>query len=253
MRDCKIKANTRVEWYELFGVRTQCDFPGKLRPWQRRWRRREIPRAERIGLHGNHPKANPGYIRTYIYPCRGASATLPLLRSLFINLLPFSPLSTLPYCPPSPHPELSFSLSPVICFTPPSCSLLFYFSLASLCSAIIFLPDFFFIFITILFLYRFVLFYVLFTPPLPSSFHFSAFTFLRRVPNQTSKKRVAYLPTPRNKKRGKLMNYTRSIKSMKRFCAEIQQISKSGVTTFARELDARERDIYLKFDLYIIT
>lgn len=117
MRDCKIKANTRVEWYELFGVRTQCDFPGKLRPWQRRWRRREIPRAERIGLHGNHPKANPGYIRTYIYPCRGASATLPLLRSLFINLLPFPPLSTLPYCPPSTHPKLSFSLSPVICFT----------------------------------------------------------------------------------------------------------------------------------------
>lgn len=33
------------------------------------------------------------------------------------------------------------------------------------------------------------------------------------------------------------MNYTRSIKSIKRFCAEIQQISKSGVTTFARELE----------------
>lgn len=210
MRDCKIKANTRVEWYELFEVWTQCDFPGKLWPWQRRWRRRrEIPRAERIGLHGNHPKANPGYIRTYIYPCRGASATLPLLRSLFINLLPFSPLSTLPYCPPSPHPELSFSLSPVICFT--STILLpfiLFFSRVSLFRYN--LPTrFFFIFITILFLYRFVLFYVLFTLPLPSSFHFSAFTFLRRVPNQISKKRVAYLPTPRNKKRRKLMNYTR--------------------------------------------
>lgn len=200
MGDGKIKANTYVEWFELFGVWTQYSFPGKLRPRRRRWRRRRrrrwIPRAERIGLHGNHPKANPGYIRTYIYPCRGASATFPFLPSLFINLLPFLSLSTLPYILPSLHPELSLSLSSL---SLPFCFLLFSFSfLAFLPSAITFLLDFFFYLHNYsISLFHFTLVYNhltanVFIAFLPSSaFHFPAFTFLRSI--QTNEKYHIYV------------------------------------------------------------